>query len=129
MNPLAWAAGPNPRRRGITGITLEMVQQAAAEGKRWRLVAAAELTTPVGPGGGGGVGSGSGGGGGRSVWHARVGPELLGPGDPLFGLLGADSAVCLQCDALGPVTLTSSAPTTWDTAYGLLSDLVHAAAP
>ena len=60
------------------------------------------------------------------VWRARVAPELLLPSDPLHGLTGASSAVELHTDALAPVTIVSSDPTTQDTAYGLLADLIEA---
>ena len=61
-----------------------------------------------------------------AVWRARVQPELLPETDPLFSLVGASSAVELHTDALAPVTVVSSNPTTQDTAFGLLSDLLTA---
>ena len=141
--PLWWAGAERGAVRGIRSITPRMVASASAGhgrlGKlRWRLVASAERVPPrravaiEGAPGGSGEGAKSGEGetgesdDAVSVWRARVQPELLPETDPLFSLVGASSAVELHTDALAPVTVVSSNPTTQDTAFGLLSDLLTA---
>ncbi|CAJ1337325.1 unnamed protein product [Effrenium voratum] len=45
---------------------------------------------------------------------------------PLASLDGASSALTFETDVMAPVTVTSTDPTTTDTAYGLLQDLLTA---
>jgi homoserine dehydrogenase len=94
-------------RRGIDGLTLNEVQAAAREGKRWKLICTAERTTA-------GIG-------------ARVQPELLDPTDPLYAVMGTSSAVTFVTDVLPWLTLTEGNPGPLTTAYGMLADLVRAA--
>lgn len=93
-------------RRGIDGLNEEQVRHALAEGKRWKLVCTAER-------GEGGV-------------VARVAPEMVGPEDPLYTVVGTSSAVTLVTDVLGELTLTERDPGPHTTAYGMLADLLNA---
>ena len=94
-------------RRGIDGLTVDEVQAATREGKRWKLICTAERTT-------GGI-------------AARVQPELLDPTDPLYAIMGTSSAVTFVTDVLPWLTLTEGNPGPLTTAYGMLADLVRAA--
>ena len=107
-SPLEWARVAGACI-GIRAVTESMVADAKASGKRWRLVASAEREAHI-----------------SSMWYARVRPELLESSDPLYGLSGASSALMLHSDTLSPITVTSTNPTTRDTAYGLLVDMLHA---
>mmetsp|Transcript_36286 Transcript_36286/g.54160 ORF Transcript_36286/g.54160 Transcript_36286/m.54160 type:complete len:92 (+) Transcript_36286:147-422(+) len=82
-----------------------MIQEAKAEGTRYRLVCSAERL-----------------GDDRGSVDARVELRRVKLESPFAALQGASSAVVFVTDVLGPVTLTSTDPTTKDTAYGLLSD-------
>ncbi len=91
-------------RTGIQQLTEDTVRQAHADGKRWKLVCSAERQAD-------GV-------------RAMVGPQLIGPADPLFGVSGTSSAVSFTTDVLGELTLTESDPGPHTTAYGMLADLL-----
>ena len=96
-------------RQGIRTITLEDVKNAHGEGKRWKLVCEAERTA--------------------SGLRARVQPRCLDREDPLFAVMGTSSAVTFHSDVLGALTVTEEDPGPHTTAYGLLADLLNAAAP
>jgi homoserine dehydrogenase len=91
-------------RTGITAITAEMVRDAAARGKRWRLVATA----------------------GRhdGLAFGRVEPIELEAGDPLAQLTGMQNLLILQTDVLGSIGIHQLDGGLTQTAYALLSDLV-----
>ncbi len=93
-------------REGIEGLTLEQVQQARAEGRRWKLVCQARRT--------------------ESEIETRVAPEKVGPEDPLYGVMGTSSAVTFHTDVLGPLTVAEENPGPDTTAYGLLADFLNA---
>lgn len=93
-------------REGIRAVSQEAVAAAAASGQRWKLVCAARRE-------------------GESV-VAYVRPERLSPDDPLYALNGTSSAVTLQTDVLGPLTVTEEDPGPQTTAYGLMADFIHA---
>jgi len=75
-------------RTGIRGITSEMVQQAKAEGKRWKLIASAEREA-------------------GSV-RARVAPELVEAASPLFGMMGSSTGLSFRTDVLPDLSITLS---------------------
>ncbi len=89
---------------GITAITLEDVQAAAAAGERWKLVAAARRE-------------------GDSV-VAEVLPKRLPLADPLAGVMGATNAVTFHTDLVGPVTIVGAGAGKLATAEAVISDLV-----
>ena len=91
------------RRAGITAITAEEVQAAAAAGFRMRLVARGVRR-------------------GRSV-RVTVGPERIPLGDPLSGP-GADAALVLETDLMGEIGLLERGGSVDQTTYAVLSDLL-----
>lgn len=97
---------------GIECVTPESIADAVKSGSRLRLVGGA--TAAIEPGG-------------QARGYVRL--ESLRPGDPLYSLTGADSAVTLNTDKLSPVTIVSSAPTIEDTAYGEFADMLRACRP
>ncbi len=97
------------QRTGIRGLSSEDLQQAAAEGKRWKLVCEAELN-PDQPG----------------AFNAVVEPRMVDPGDPLYHTAGTSSVLQIESDVLGKLTLMEEDPSPATTAYGLLADLLNA---
>lgn len=90
-------------RTGIAEVRAADVREAAARGRRVRLVASATRR-------------------GSDV-HARVEPEVLAPDDPLAGLTDTANALYLDTDLLGEVGIVQRAGTLTQTAYAVLSDL------
>jgi homoserine dehydrogenase len=98
-------------RTGIRVITPEMIAQAKAEGKRYKLVCAAERH-------------------GAEV-TARVAPQLVSPSSPLFGMQDSTSGVTFRTDVLGDYSIIESereglVAGPIPTAYGLLADFINA---
>jgi homoserine dehydrogenase len=98
-------------RTGIRGITPGMIAQAKAEGKRYKLVCAAERD--------------------GAVVSARVGPQLVSPSSPLFGMEDSTSGVTFRTDVLGDYSIIESereglVAGPIPTAYGLLADFINA---
>jgi homoserine dehydrogenase len=93
-------------RKGIRGITIQDIDQAASVGKRWKLICSARLE-------GGHV-------------QATVAPELVGPGSPMFGVDGTTSIVQFETDVLGALSVIEANPGPHTTAYGLLADFINA---
>ena len=93
-------------RTGIRGITPEMLADAKAQGKRWKLVCSAERAGALAVG--------------------RVAPELVSPDSPLYRVDGATSIVQFKTDVLGDLSITEKDPTPDCTAYGLLADFINA---
>lgn len=98
-------------RKGIREITPEMVKQAKADGKRWKLVASAARD-------------------GESV-KARVVPELVEASSPLYGMMGSSTGLTFRTDVLPDYSVTVSerpglkgGPD--ETAYGLFADFINA---
>jgi homoserine dehydrogenase len=90
-------------RTGIRDVSAEEAAQAAARGRRIRLVAsAAHHGTTI---------------------EARVEPELLDRGDPLASLGGLENALYLHTDLLGDVGVVQRTSGLTQTAYALLSDV------
>ncbi len=96
---------------GIRGITSEMIAQAKAQGKRYKLVCSAENT-------GGYV-------------RARVEPELVDGSSPLYGIMNSSTGVTFRTDVLPDFSITVSERAGMvggpvETAYGLFADFVNA---
>jgi homoserine dehydrogenase len=92
------------RRRGITGVSSGDARRALREGARVRLVV-------------------------RGARHGRgvrvgVAPERIPLGDPLSGS-GPDAALVLETDLMGEIGVFERGATVDQTAYALLSDLIH----
>ncbi len=98
-------------RKGIREITAEMVKQAKAEKKRWKLVASAERE-------------------GERV-KGRVSPELVDASSPLYGMMGSSSGLTFSTDVLPNYSVIVSEREGMkggpeETAYGLFADFVGA---
>ncbi len=93
-------------RTGISGITLEDVQQARQEGLRWKLVCEAVRE--------------------ENQVRARVAPQKVGVESPLYGVMGTTSIVQIESDVLGKLSLIEEDPGPHTTAYGLLADFLNA---
>jgi len=99
-------------RKGIREITPEMVKQAKADGKRWKLVASAERV-------------------GNQI-KARVAPELVESSSPLYGMMGSSTGLTFRTDVLPDYSVTVSEREGMkggpeETAYGLFADFVSIA--
>ncbi len=93
-------------RTGIRGITPEMVAEAKAQGKRWKLVCSAEKN-------------------GNEV-KGRVAPELVSPSSTLYNVEGSSSIVEFHTDTLSSLAIVEGNPGPETTAYGLLADFINA---
>ncbi len=96
---------------GIRGITPEMIAQAKADGKRYKLVCSVEKA-------------------GEQI-HARVAPELVDASSPLYGMMNSSTGVTFRTDVLPDYSITVSeregmAGGPVETAYGLFADFVNA---
>lgn len=99
------------KRQGIRGITPALISAGKAEGKRYKLVCAAERS-------GDGV-------------RASVAPELVEVSDPLYGMEDSTSGVAFRTDVLGDYAIVESERPGMvggpePTAYGLLADFINA---
>jgi len=90
---------------GITNITLRDIEEAKAEGKRWKLLAKARKV-------------------GNKV-IASIAPEKVDVTDPLASINGAINAITYECDLLGTVTLSGAGAGKVETGFSLLIDLIH----
>jgi homoserine dehydrogenase len=100
-------AGTNPRkvdRTGIRGVSSGDALEAAERGMKHKLIASAERS-------GGAV-------------RTRVRPELVGPDDPFWSVDGTSSAVTLETDLMGELTIVERNPTLAQTAYAVFSDIL-----
>jgi homoserine dehydrogenase len=93
-------------RTGIRQITPEMIAQAKATGKRWKLVCSAERA-------------------GNAV-RGCVSPELVSSSSPLYSVEGSSSIVEFQTDTLSSLSIVEGNPGPETTAYGLLADFINA---
>jgi homoserine dehydrogenase len=98
-------------RQGIRDIKPEDIKQAAAKGRRYKLVCSAERK-------------------GDKV-SARVRPELVPVSDPLYGMEDSTTGVAFRTDVLGDYSIIESEREGMvagpePTAYGLFADFVNA---
>jgi len=98
-------------REGIRRLTSEMIRQAKADGKRWKLVCSAERE-------------------GESV-RARVALELVPASSPLYGMQYSSTGVTFRTDVLPDYSISVTerqglhgGPD--ETAYGLFADFINA---
>lgn len=94
------------KRKGITKITIDDINQAKKEGKRWKLIGSAELKAD-------------------GTIDAKVEPVKLPLSDPLAGVNEAINALTFQTDELGPVTIVGPGAGKRETGYSLLIDLLE----
>ena len=95
---------------GIRGITSEMITQAQAEGKRYKLVCSAERTD--------------------GTVTASVAPQLVDGTSPLYEMMNSSTGVTFRTDVLPDYSITvseragmSGGPV--ETAYGLFADFMN----
>lgn len=98
-------------RKGIRDVTPKIIAQAKAEEKRWKLVCSAEKV-------------------GEQI-KANVGPELVPPSSPLYGMMDSTTGVAFRTDVLGDYSIVESEREGMvagpiPTAYGLFADFVNA---
>jgi len=97
---------------GIRGITPQMIAEAKAEGKRYKLVCTAEKA-------------------GDQI-NAHVVPELVDSSSPLYGMMNSSTGISFRTDVLPDYSITVSerdgmAGGPIETAYGLFADYVNIA--
>ena len=90
---------------GISALDLADIEQARADGARWKLIGAATRQAD------------------GSV-SASVEPRLLSNDHPLAGISGATNAVSFNTGLLGAVTVSGPGAGRMETAYALLSDII-----
>ncbi len=93
-------------RTGIRGLRPEDLQEARREGRRIKLVCAAER-------------------GEDGAVRARVAPEAVPMEDLLAHVRGTSSVIALRTDTLKQITLIEHDPEPAQTAFGILADLIH----
>lgn len=93
-------------RQGIRAVTPQMIREAQQAGERWKLVCTAHRD-------------------GDEV-KARVAPERVSAGSPLFSINGTSSFVQFETDVLPGLGVVESDPGPETTAYGLLADWLNA---
>jgi len=92
-------------RHGITKITLDDINQAKNEGKRWKLIGEIQRE------------------GGKV--HAQVSPMMIPLEHPLAGVMGATNALTFSCDLMGDVTINGPGAGRIETGYSILTDLLE----
>jgi len=97
---------------GIRGITSEMIAQAKAEGRRYKLVCSAEKV--------------------RDTVKASVAPQLVDSTSPLYGMMNSSTGLTLRTDVILDYSITLSEKPGMtggpiETAYGLFADFVNIA--
>jgi homoserine dehydrogenase len=91
-------------REGILSVTVEGAMKVRAEGKRLKLLCRAWRED-------------------GSV-RARVGLDAIPMSDPFASGTGAGGMLRISTDLMGPILVTQEEPTLYDTAYGVLGDLL-----
>ncbi|MED1468476.1 homoserine dehydrogenase [Bacillus salipaludis] len=91
--------------KGITEISLKDIEEAKAEGKRWKLLGKVKKE--------------------NGEVTASVAPEKVEITDSLTSIGGAVNAITYECDLLGPVTLSGAGAGKTETGFSLLIDLIH----
>ena len=95
-------------REGIGGLSLHHMAEAARQGKRWKLICAAQRK-------------------GDEI-AARVSPQMVSVDSPFYAVNGTNSFLLVHSDVLPGVGLLESEPKPDTTAYGLLADVLNIAA-
>lgn len=90
---------------GITKITLDDIEKARAEGKRWKLIGEIKKE------------------GGKVA--ASVSPMMIDLSHPLAGVMGAVNAVTFTTDLMGDVTVTGPGAGRTETGYSILIDILE----
>ena len=90
---------------GITQITLDDIEKAKSEGKRWKLIG--ELKKEGGK------------------FTASVAPMMIDLSHPLAGVMGAVNAVTFTTDLMGDVTVNGPGAGRTETGYSILIDILE----
>jgi homoserine dehydrogenase len=96
-------------RVGIRGLTPDLIQEAAKNRKRWKLLCRARLDPDSS----------------RGVL-AEVKPTEIDSESPLYHVRGTSALLQIESDVLGKLTLIEEDPSTYTTAYGMLADFLNA---
>ncbi len=91
-------------REGITKITLAAVQQAKAEGARWKLIGETSVQ--------------------NGQIKAKVAPKKLPLSDPLASVMGATNAITFETDLMGNITVIGKGAGKTETGFSILTDLL-----
>jgi homoserine dehydrogenase len=92
--------------KGISQLTSADIEQAKAEGKRWKLIGRVKKEAD-------------------GTITASVGPETVPITDPLASVMGATNAITYECDLAGPITLVGAGAGRVETGYSILIDLIN----
>jgi homoserine dehydrogenase len=90
--------------KGITQISLDDIDKAKAQGKRWKLIGEVERE------------------GGKV--SASVSPQMIDLTHPLAGVIGAVNAVTFTTDLMGDVTVNGPGAGKIETGYSILIDIL-----
>ncbi|NMC12385.1 MAG: homoserine dehydrogenase [Chloroflexi bacterium] len=93
-------------RQGIRHISPPDIQQAKADGERWKLVCSCRRK-------------------GDRV-ETSVAPQRVTASSPLYNVQGTSSVVTFEMDVLSNLTIIENDPSPNTTAYGLLADFINA---
>ena len=90
---------------GITGITPDMITEAAGQGAHWKLIGQATKAAD-------------------GTVTASVSPQMMDANHPLSVITGATNAIMFDTTYLGRITLSGPGAGRIETAYALLSDII-----
>jgi homoserine dehydrogenase len=90
--------------KGISHLTLDDIEKARAEGKRWKLIGEVKRE-------GGGI-------------SASVAPVMVELSHPLAGVSGAVNALTFSTDLMGDVTITGAGAGKVETGFSILVDIL-----
>lgn len=91
--------------KGISQITLDDIEKAKSEGKRWKLIGEVKKE------------------GGKVT--ASVSPQMVDLSHPLAGVMGAVNAATFSTDMMGDVTITGPGAGRTETGYSILIDILE----
>ncbi|GEN53320.1 homoserine dehydrogenase [Halobacillus faecis] len=90
---------------GITGLSVEDIQEAKRDGEKWKLLARISQN--------------------KGKVKATVQPERLNQDDLLARVSGATNAIVYECDLSGTIMLTGAGAGLKETGFSLMIDLIH----
>ena len=93
------------KRRGITDIKKEDIENARKEGKRWKLIGSSTIRE-------------------NGSIDAKVWPEKISLNHPLAGISDATNALTYKTDELGEITIIGPGAGKRETGYSILIDLL-----